>query len=132
MGKSSKAQRLRAAQPAAADKPWCDHCLDVLHDTSLSVLAEGIVEEYRDMRSGFQLDRRYSHAEAMEQIEEEVAGILQALRCSGERYRYELDLETRSESGLGRDEWREYVAVKLRLGEITQQQADEWLRRVAS
>ncbi len=132
MGKSSKAQRLRAVQSTESDKAWCDHCLGVLHDTGLSALAEGIVEEYRDMRSGFQIDRRYSHAEAMEQIEGEVAGILQALRSSGDRYHYELGLETRSESGLSHDEWREYVAVKLRLGEISQEQADEWLRGVAS
>lgn len=127
MGKSSKAQRLRAAQPAAPDKGWCDHCLGVLHDTGNSAVVDAMIEAYRDMRTGFQLDREYSHAEAIEWIESEVGPTLHALKGSGERYSYECDLESRSESGLPPDEWREYVAVRQRLGEITEEQARQWL-----
>ncbi len=123
MGKSSKAQRLRAAQPAAPDKGWCDHCLDMLHTTNgQSYIASEVLESYTDMRDGHRLDRKYSHAETMAWLSHEVDGMMQALRSSGDRYFYETGLQCKAEfdpeSGV-REPWteqelRDYEALVAR------------------
>lgn len=88
MGKQSRAQRLKAAQPAAQDKGWCDHCLDVLHDTGGGRIADQLIETYVDMREG-----GCSHAAAMAGIEAETTAIVGALRSSGEQYRRDGEIE---------------------------------------
>lgn len=93
MGKLSRAQRLRAAQPAAQDKGWCDCCLDYLHDTGNSAVADAMIEAYSEMRTGFQLDRMYNHDEAIEWVESEASRTLQALKSSGEQYRRDGEIE---------------------------------------
>ncbi len=102
MGKASTAKRLRREQgeqqPAkTTGKAWCDHCLEVLHGTDLSEPADAIRQAYEEMRSGFGLDRPYSHAETMEWLDGEVSAIMASLRSSGERYHYECELESKAE-----------------------------------
>ncbi len=96
MGKAARIKRQRNEQKPTG-KGWCDHCLEVLHGTGLSEPADAIRESYDAMRTGLGLDRRYTHAEAMEWLEGEVSAMLSALRSSGERYHYESELESKAE-----------------------------------
>jgi hypothetical protein len=94
MGKSSQSQRLRYAQPAAPDKGWCDHCLDVLHQHGYEdEVSMAIMEAYADMRSG---PTPATHAQAVEWIAGTTAAMVTALKSSGERYHRDTALESKA------------------------------------
>ncbi len=101
MGKASTAKRLRREQGGQQPprQKWCGDCLKMLHDHTVEGVARSIVLEYLDMRSGYELDRPYSHAETMKYLESAIGEAMHALSCAGERYRYELDLEGKALAG---------------------------------
>ncbi len=110
MGKASRSKRERRDQPeqkpVEQQKTWCDHCLDMLHDSEIGPIGEVLVEAYRGMRRGEGL----GHAEAIEWIEGEVSTIISALRSSGEQYQRDCELEYEE-------------------AECTQEEFDAWIAR---
>ncbi len=113
MGKASRSKRERHEQPGQKppeqQKAWCDHCLDTLHDSGIGPIGEALLEAYRQMRSGDGLDRKYSHAEAIEWIEGEVGAMISALRSSGEQYQRDCELEY-EEAECTKEEFDAWVA----------------------
>jgi hypothetical protein len=96
MGKSSQAQRLKYAQPAVAEKGWCDHCLDTLHQHGYEdEVSMAIMEAYENMRSG---PTPATHEQAVDWIAVTTDAMVTALKSSGERYHRDTALESKAEA----------------------------------